>query len=58
MALLTIQALPCVSIEEYSLTIANGWALGREGFDDGLLITWRTTTNGPELIHTNCRVDW
>jgi uncharacterized protein len=38
-ALLTIQALPGVSIEEYSLAVANGWELGREGFDDGLLIT-------------------
>jgi uncharacterized protein len=39
MALLTIQALSGVSIEEYSLGVANGWELGREGFDDGLLIT-------------------
>jgi hypothetical protein len=39
MALLTIQVLPDVSIEEYSLAVANGWALGRRGIDDGLLIT-------------------
>jgi uncharacterized protein len=39
MALLTIQVLPDVSIEEYSLAVANAWALGRRGVDDGLLIT-------------------
>jgi uncharacterized membrane protein YgcG len=39
MALLTIQVLPDVSIEEYSLTVANAWALGRRRVDDGLLIT-------------------
>jgi uncharacterized membrane protein YgcG len=39
MALLTIPVLPDVSIEEYSLTVANAWALGRRGVDDGLLIT-------------------
>lgn len=39
MALLTIQALPDVSIEQYSLAVANAWALGRRGVDDGLLIT-------------------
>lgn len=38
-ALLTIQVLPNLSIEEYSLAVANAWALGRRGVDDGLLIT-------------------
>jgi uncharacterized membrane protein YgcG len=38
-ALLTIPVLPGVSIEEYSLAVANGWALGRRGIDDGVLIT-------------------
>jgi uncharacterized protein len=37
--LLTIPSLPGVSIEDYSLAVANAWALGRRGVDDGLLIT-------------------
>ena len=37
--LLTIESLPAVRIEDYSLTVANTWALGRKGIDDGVLIT-------------------
>jgi uncharacterized membrane protein YgcG len=39
MALLTVQSLNGVPIEDYSLTVANTWGLGRRGIDDGLLIT-------------------
>jgi uncharacterized membrane protein YhaH (DUF805 family) len=38
-ALLTIDNLNGVSIEDYSLEVANTWALGRRGIDDGVLIT-------------------
>jgi len=39
MALLTIDSVHGASIEEYSLQVANAWALGRRGIDDGILIT-------------------
>jgi uncharacterized protein len=39
MAALTVEALPPVTIDEYSLAVANAWQLGRKGVDDGLLIT-------------------
>jgi uncharacterized membrane protein YgcG len=38
-ALLTIESSNGVPIEDYSLTVANTWGLGRRGIDDGLLIT-------------------
>jgi uncharacterized membrane protein YgcG len=38
-ALLTVESLNGVPIDDYSLTVANAWGLGRRGIDDGLLIT-------------------
>ena len=38
-AVLTLETLPGVRIEDYSLKVANVWALGRRGIDDGVLIT-------------------
>jgi uncharacterized protein len=38
-ALLTVQSLNGVPMDDYSLTVANTWGLGRRGIDDGLLIT-------------------
>jgi uncharacterized protein len=38
-AVLTVAALPGMRIEDYSLKVANAWALGRRGVDDGVLIT-------------------
>jgi uncharacterized membrane protein YgcG len=38
-ALLTVQSLNGVPMEDYSLAVANSWGLGRRGIDDGLLIT-------------------
>lgn len=39
MTLLTIESLRGESIEDYSLKVANAWALGRSGIDDGILIS-------------------
>lgn len=39
MVLLTIVSLHGVTMEDYSLTVANAWGLGRRDVDDGLLIT-------------------
>jgi uncharacterized protein len=38
-ALLTIESSNGVPLDDYSLTVANAWGLGRRGIDDGLLIT-------------------
>ena len=38
-ALLTIESLHGIRIEDYSLKVANTWALGRRDVDDGVLIT-------------------
>src|SRR5262249_23578392 len=38
-ALLTVETLPGVRIEDYSRRVANAWGLGRRGIDDGVLIT-------------------
>ena len=38
-AALIIEKLPPVTIERYSLAVANAWQLGRKGVDDGLLFT-------------------
>jgi uncharacterized protein len=38
-ALLTIASSNGVPLDQYSLTVANTWGLGRSGVDDGLLIT-------------------
>lgn len=38
-ALLTVKSLNGVPIADYSLAVANTWALGRRGVDDGLLLT-------------------
>jgi len=38
-ALLTIESLHGVAIEDYSLSVANAWGLGRSGIDDGVLLT-------------------
>lgn len=39
MGILTIDTLNGELIEEYSLRVANCWALGRKNYNDGLLIT-------------------
>lgn len=39
LVVLIIDTLVRESIEEYSLRIANEWGIGREGYDDGILIT-------------------
>ncbi len=38
-ALLTVESLRGIRIEDYSLNVANAWGLGRRGIDDGVLIT-------------------
>jgi uncharacterized protein len=38
-AILTVKTLGGESIESFSLRVANTWRLGREGFDNGVLIT-------------------
>jgi uncharacterized protein len=37
-ALLTIRELEGVSVENYGFTVLNTWKLGREGYNDGLLV--------------------
>lgn len=39
MVILVIDSLAGENIEEYSLEVANAWGIGREGYDDGVLIT-------------------
>jgi uncharacterized protein len=38
-AILTVPSLGGESIEAFSLRVANTWALGRKGFDNGVLVT-------------------
>jgi uncharacterized protein len=38
-AVLTVVSLEGESIESYSLRVANAWALGRKGLDNGVLLT-------------------
>lgn len=39
MAILIVESLNGMTIEEFSLQTANTWGLGRKAYDDGVLIT-------------------
>ena len=37
--MLTVETLAGEPLSEYSRRVANGWRLGKAGFDDGILVT-------------------
>ena len=36
--MLSVPTIDCEPIETYSLRVANNWALGHQGFNDGILV--------------------